>query len=126
MPAQFIESRTGMTKLSCKSLVFVALTLGILGTAAASAAAADLSAGRAKSVQCAVCHGPNGIATLPEAPNLAGQSDIYLVKALNDFKSGVRKNEMMTMMVANLSDADIENLAAYYQSIEIVVKEANH
>lgn len=95
-----------------------ALTLGALG-AATTAAAADVAAGRAKSVQCAVCHGPQGIATLPDAPNLAGQNEIYLAKALNDFKSGARKNEMMTMMAANLSDADIENLAAYYQSIEI-------
>lgn len=84
--------------------------------------AADLEAGRAKAVQCAVCHGANGIATLPDAPNLAGQNEIYLVKALRDFKSGARKNEMMSMMVAGLSDADIENLAAYYQSIEISVK----
>lgn len=84
--------------------------------------AADLEAGRAKAVQCAVCHGANGIATLPDAPNLAGQNEIYLVKALHDFKSGARKNEMMSMMVAGLSDADIENLAAYYQSIEISVK----
>jgi cytochrome c553 len=100
----------------------LALTLAVVG-AAAPAAAADVQAGRAKSVQCAVCHGPNGIATLPEAPNLAGQSDVYLVKSLHDFKSGMRKNEMMNMMAAGLSDADIENLAAYYQSIEIVVKE---
>lgn len=85
--------------------------------------AADLEAGRAKAVQCAVCHGANGMATLPDAPNLAGQSEIYLAKALRDFKSGARKNEMMSMMAAGLSDADIENLAAYYQSIEVTVKQ---
>lgn len=85
--------------------------------------AADLAAGKAKAVQCATCHGANGMATLPDAPNLAGQNEIYLVKALNDFKSGERKNEMMSLMVAGLSDADIENLAAYYQSIQVTVKE---
>ncbi|UYO95410.1 c-type cytochrome [Pollutimonas sp. M17] len=90
---------------------------------AARSTAADVAAGRAKAAQCAVCHGANGIATLPDAPNLAGQSEIYLAKALRDFKSGARKNEMMTMMAAGLSDADIENLAAYYQSIEITVKQ---
>lgn len=121
MQAQSIESRMRASRPFLKGLALVALVLGTLGTAA-SAAAADVSAGRAKSMQCAVCHGPQGIATLPEAPNLAGQNEIYLVKALNDFKSGARTNEMMTMMVANLSEADIENLAAYYQSIEIVVK----
>jgi len=103
-------------------MVLFALALGTSGTATL-VAAADVSAGRAKSVQCAVCHGPHGMATLPEAPNLAGQSEIYLVKALKDFKSGTRTNEMMNMVVGNLSDADIEDLAAYYQSIEIVVKE---
>jgi cytochrome c553 len=60
----------------------------------------------------------NGIATLPGAPNLAGQNAIYLAKALRDFKSGARKDEMMSLMVANLSDADIENLAAFYEGLE--------
>ncbi len=90
---------------------------------AAPAGAADVAAGRAKAVQCAACHGPNGMATLPDAPNLAGQNEIYLIKAMHDFKSGARKNEMMSLMVAGLSDSDIENLAAFYQSIEITVKE---
>lgn len=85
--------------------------------------AADLAAGKAKAGQCAVCHGPRGIATLPDAPNLAGQNEIYLAKALRDFKSGARKNEMMNMMADGLSEQDIDNLAAYYQSIEIVLKE---
>ncbi|RTZ48289.1 cytochrome c [Candidimonas sp. SYP-B2681] len=89
---------------------------------AAPAGAADIAAGRAKSVQCATCHGPLGIATLPEAPNLAGQNKIYLIKALLDFKSGDRKNEMMSLMVAMLSDTDIQNLAAFYESLEISVK----
>jgi cytochrome c553 len=87
------------------------------------AQAADVAAGRAKAAQCAACHGMNGMATLPEAPNLAGQNEIYLAKALHDFKSGDRKNEMMSLMAAALSETDIENLAAYYQSIQITVKE---
>ncbi|MEO6959470.1 MAG: cytochrome c [Burkholderiaceae bacterium] len=93
----------------------------VLATTAASAA--DTAAGRSKAVQCAACHGANGMATLAEAPNLAGQNEIYLTKALHDFKSGTRKNETMSLMAATLSDADIENLAAYYHSIKITVKE---
>lgn len=85
--------------------------------------AADIEAGRTKAAQCAVCHGPTGMATAPDAPNLAGQNGMYLVKALRDFKSGVRHNEVMQMMVANLTDADIDSLAAYYSSIEVVVKQ---
>lgn len=88
------------------------------GLPLATAHAADLAAGKAKSVQCAVCHGAKGIATLPDAPNLAGQNAIYLAKALRDFKSGARKNEMMSLMSASLSDADIENLAAFYEGLD--------
>lgn len=90
---------------------------------ATSVLAADVAAGRAKAVQCAACHGAKGMATLPEAPNLAGQNEIYLAKALHDFKSGERKNEMMSLMAAGLSDTDIDNLAAFYQSIEVIVKD---
>lgn len=79
-----------------------------------AALAADPAAGKAKAAQCAACHGANGIAVLPDAPNLAGQNEIYLVKALKDYRSGARKHEQMTVMAKGLSDKDIENLAAYY------------
>jgi cytochrome c553 len=81
------------------------------------ARAADIAAGRAKAVQCQACHGLDGIAKIPEAPNLAGQNEDYLLKALKDFKSGERKNDMMSLMVKPLSDTDIANLAAFYHSL---------
>ncbi|QIB36304.1 cytochrome c [Ancylobacter pratisalsi] len=88
------------------------------------AMAGDAKVGKAKaSVQCAVCHGPTGIAQYPEAPNLAGQVEIYLVKALGDFRSGARTNEMMTIVSKSLSDDDIANLAAWYASIQISVQQ---
>lgn len=83
----------------------------------ASLAAGDVKAGRTKAAQCQACHGLDGMSKLPEAPNLAGQTEEYLVKALNDFRSGARQNEMMTMMAKGLSDADVANLAAYYHSL---------
>lgn len=79
-----------------------------------AALAADPAAGKAKAAQCAACHGANGIAVLPDAPNLAGQNEIYLVKALKDYRSGARKHEQMSVMAKGLSDKDIDNLAAYY------------
>ena len=88
----------------------------------APATSADIEAGRAKSMQCAVCHGAKGIATAPDAPNLAGQNEMYLVKALKDYKSKARQNEVMNLMAAGLSDDDMANLAAYYQSMEIQLK----
>ena len=98
------------------ALVFVFLT----GT---PADAGDAAAGRAKaSQQCAVCHGANGMSQHPEAPNLAGQVEMYLAKALEEFRSGKRSNEMMTVVSKDLSDDDIANFAAWYSSIEISVQ----
>ena len=88
-----------------------------------SAEAGDAKAGREKAESvCGVCHGVDGLAKIPEAPNLAGQSESYLTEQIAAFKSGERKNEMMSVVVQDLSEADIENLAAYYSGIEISVK----
>jgi cytochrome c553 len=107
---------------SGKPLVFGAC-LVFSFTAEDRAQAGDAKAGRAKvEAVCAVCHGVDGLAKIPEAPNLAGQSEIYLIEQITAFKSGERKNEMMSVVVQDLSDTDIENLAAYYSGIEISVK----
>ncbi len=91
--------------------------------ATTSAEAGDAKAGRAKAESvCGVCHGVDGLAKIPEAPNLAGQSESYLTEQIAAFKSGERKNEMMSVVVQDLSPTDIENLAAYYSGIEISVK----
>ncbi|MDB5771210.1 MAG: cytochrome c class [Burkholderia sp.] len=47
---------------------------------------------------------------------------MYFVKAMNDYKSGARKNEIMASMVRNVSDDDLKQIAAYYSSIAITVK----
>jgi cytochrome c553 len=59
---------------------------------------------------------------VPDAPNLAGQNESDLVKALNDYKTGARKHEVMSMMAAPLSSADIAQAASYFSSIPIEVK----
>ena len=56
-----------------------------------------------------------------EARRYAGQNEAYLIAQLQAFKAGDRKNEMMSVVIQDLSDADIENLAAYYSAIEISV-----
>jgi cytochrome c553 len=83
----------------------------------ASALAGDVEAGKAKSAMCASCHGANGIGLSPLWPNLAGQKEQYLIKQIKAFRDGTRQDPMMAPMVAALSDADIENLAAYYSSL---------
>lgn len=80
--------------------------------------AADAKAGEAKSMVCAGCHGNKGISFSPDVPNLAGQKEAYLVKAITYYKTGERKNPMMQSMVTSLSDADIANLAAYYSGLK--------
>jgi cytochrome c553 len=87
-----------------------------------SAHAADAAAGREKAVLCQTCHGMDGLSKLPDAPHIAGQPESYLVKALTEFKTGVRKNEMMSVVVAMMTADDIRNVAAYYSAIEITVK----
>jgi len=86
-----------------------------------SGMAGDIKAGRQKAVQCQACHGADGIAKLPEAANLAGQTEVYLLKALGEFKSGARKNEMMSLVIQGLSPKDMEDLAAYFAAFEVQV-----
>ena len=100
----------------------VAIGACLVIVSAAHVDAGDAQAGRQKAEVCAVCHGFDGLAKIPEAPNLAGQSEGYLIEQITAFKSGERKNEMMSVVVQDLSDTDIENLAAYYSGIEISVK----
>jgi len=78
-------------------------------------------AGRQKADKCAVCHGLDGLAKIAEAPNLAGQNEQYLLAQLTAFKNGMRTNELMSVVIQDLSQTDIENLAAYYSAIEIKV-----
>jgi len=89
------------------------------GTLSEAAAAGDVSAGRHKALACQTCHGLDGKAKIPEAPNLAGQNATYLVKALKDYRSGARKNDMMSLVAPTLNDADIDDLAAYFSAIEV-------
>lgn len=83
----------------------------------AGSMAADAEAGKAKTTTCAACHGPQGIATLPDYPNIACQNEKYLNIAIKAYKDGTRNNPIMKPMVATLSDEDVANIAAYYASL---------
>jgi cytochrome c553 len=100
----------------------LAIVLGGSAAAAAAAAdAADAAAGRRKAVQCQACHGLDGLSKLPNAPHLAGQPEPYLVKSLNDYRTGARQHDMMTIAAKELSDQDVADLAAFYAAIEFTV-----
>ena len=86
----------------------------VLALVAVPAAAGDAAAGKEKSATCAACHGADGNSPTPDFPKLAGQHEDYLLRALLDYKSGKRGNPIMQAQVANLSRADMADLAAYY------------
>ena len=106
------------------------MTATLRAAAALAAAAAfsrpalaqDAAAGARKAVACQACHGLDGMSKLPEAPHLAGQPQMYLERSLRAYRSGERRNEVMSVVAKPLSDADIRDLAAFYAAIEIVVK----
>jgi len=81
-------------------------------------AAGDAAEGKAKSAICAACHGAEGISALPVNPNLAGQVPGYISAQLKAFKSGERVNAIMAGQAAGLSDKDMDDLDAYYASLE--------
>ena len=95
------------------SVVMMSALLGLSG----SVLAGDVEAGKAKAATCAGCHGAAGVSNNPLWPNLAGQQAGYLVKQMKDFRDGNRNDPMMSPMAKPLSDADIDNLAAYYNSL---------
>jgi len=83
-------------------------------TVAVKARIGDAAAGEALAKNCVACHGATGTATNPAWPNLAGQKSGYLVNVLKSFRGGLRKDPMMAAVARGLSDADIDNLAAYF------------
>lgn len=77
----------------------------------------SIKAGETKAPFCARCHGADGISTNPGIPHLAGQQKEYFIKQLKDFRSGFRRSAPMREVTRTLSNSDIANLAAYYNSL---------
>ena len=92
------------------------ILLMVAGWASFSAGAGDAEAGKTKSAVCAACHGADGNSGNPAWPSLAGQHAKYIYKQLMDFRAENRVNAQMTGMVANLTETDMKDLAAYYAS----------
>ncbi len=94
----------------------IAAALCLVLVCAPALALGNAAEGAKKSQVCQTCHGQNGNSANPAFPKLAGQEVDYLVKALNDYKSGTRKNAVMSGFAANLSARDMEDLATYFSS----------
>jgi cytochrome c553 len=80
--------------------------------------ATDIGAGKAKAqMVCRTCHGIDGRGTSAMVANIGGQQKQYLVKQLEDYRSGRRQHEQMSIIASMLSDDDIENVSEWYSSI---------
>lgn len=96
--------------------VFAALAAGLIGAAGAQAAGDAAKGSTMATTVCVACHGADGNSVITMNPKLAAQHPEYLAKQLKNFKSGDRKNAVMSGMVANLTDEDMANLGAYFGS----------
>jgi cytochrome c553 len=99
-----------------------ALTLLSFGMALVLASSPLLASGnpdngKTKAAACVACHGTDGNAVDPQYPRLAGQYNEYIQQALHEYKDGRRGNAIMKGFVSNLSDQDIEDIAAYFSSM---------
>jgi len=103
--------------LSTQDIEDIAAWFASLPAGSAKDVEGDKAAGQEKSQSCQACHGANGMAVDPNLyPNIAGQHPSYIAKALHDYRDGRRVNPLMSSFAANLSDQDIEDLAAWFAS----------
>ena len=100
-----------------KRLIFIVL-LGLIVSTGSAVAGGDIVRGKEKSQTCVACHGEDGMSPNVQFPVIAGQYRDYLYQALKDYKLGNRKNPIMAGIVAALSDEDMQDLAAYYASLD--------
>ena len=121
LPVRGESARRAALHRSLRGLAAVALGAAIVA-AGDGVAAQDAAVSRQKALQCQACHGLDGLAKIPGAPHLAGQVQDYLVAAMRDYKSGARKNEMMAVVMRQLSEEDIDDLAAFYAGLDLRAK----
>lgn len=92
------------------------IIIGLIGSSAY--AGGDPAIGKTKAAACVACHGEDGKGIAPNYPVLAGQHADYLAESLRGYRSGERKNAIMAGFAAGLSDDDIEDLAAWFASLD--------
>jgi cytochrome c553 len=98
--------------VSVRRTLIAAAALALAG----AASGADPKAGGAKAVVCAACHGEGGNSANPAVPSIAAQPAQFLATSLYMFREGNRKDPQMTPMAVNLSNTEMNDLAAYFSS----------
>jgi cytochrome c553 len=89
------------------------------------ASAGNPQIGKELAGKCKTCHGLDGIAKIPIAPNLAGENTIYIETQLKAFRSGKRVHEIMSVIAKDMTDEEIADVAAWYASIKVTVEMPN-
>ena len=102
-----------------KKLLALLLALAFTSTTGILHAEGNISSGKEKAAACISCHGDNGSSLVSSFPKLAQQHSSYLIKQLQAFKNGTRKNPMMSSIAMGLTDADMVDIAAYYADQEV-------
>ena len=102
-----------------KKLLALSLALAFTSTSGILHAEGNISSGKEKAAACVSCHGDNGNSLVSSFPKLAQQHSSYLIKQLQAFKNGTRKNPMMSSIAMGLTDADMVDIAAYYADQEV-------
>jgi cytochrome c553 len=102
-----------------KQLLALSLALAFTSTSGILHAEGNISSGKEKAAACISCHGENGNSMVSTFPKLAQQHSSYLIKQLQAFKNGTRKNPMMSSIAMGLTDEDMVDIAAYYAEQEI-------
>jgi cytochrome c553 len=104
-----------------KTALHIAIGLAALALSP-TGISADVKAGASVAQSCTMCHGEKGLSSMAGTPSIAGQPEMYLAAQLRDFRDGKRHNEVMSLMAKPLSDADIDNVSAYFAQFEIQLK----
>lgn len=109
-----LHSSLRVVTVSVTTFFLSAATFNVFGLGCVYAA--DIEAGRQKAQVCVACHGAGGNSEIAEIPALAGQSAQAISTALYQFREGNRKNPVMSPFAQNLTNAEMNNLAAYFAS----------
>ena len=128
LEAQLMAYKTGQREHEMMSVVTASLSAQQIADVSAWYAAHEVTATLPDGISsddapqaCVSCHGADGISQLLDAPNLAGETNIYIDTQLKAYKRGQRSHSIMSEVAAELSDADIREIADWYAAITLEI-----
>ncbi|NDW35336.1 cytochrome c [Salipiger sp. PrR007] len=128
LESQLMAFKSGAREHEMMSVVAAGLTAQQIADVAAWYGSHSASASLPEGVSeadapeaCISCHGADGIALLPEAPNLAGEVNIYIDTQLKAFRTGKRKHDIMSSIAAEMTDEDIRAVADWYAAVKLEI-----